>query len=327
MKMMKMMKIASLLSLLIGSQILSFGQNFGSRFSSMPKWPEKVEAGEIEFRVVKDDVRNKRFAYATNHFELKSLVRLKPQDAEQIMLVFETTYAAMKVMPYGLDKRIPKDLDVTLFASHDAYVKAGGYRFDIARYDIGEEVLLLSPKILDAKIDASGNTVLGELKADLIVKEVSEQLLADNEFPYWLKEGIAHYMQLAPYNNGALYLAKVDVAKELKGSRMSKILKMDGLMSQKGIIESKVMDKGPAYLDSKQLASSGFVWVAYILQLSDPEVGERFAVFLDRAPGSWQRGVGSLRILTEHSSGTTMDQRISVALKSIGVKRVQFYSN
>ena len=66
--------------------------------------------------------------------------------------------------------------------------------------------------------------------------------------------------------------------------------------------------------------------MAYIFQLSDPEVGERFKKFIHRTPGSWERGANSYRILTDHSTDVGMDIRIDEALRAIGIE-VFFYED
>jgi len=312
-----------LLSLSFLSPIVT-AQGLGSRLSEPLLWPAKVGLNEIDFKVAKDDEKNQKFVYQTKHFELNTPFKLDPGDVKQVMRIFESTHTAVRAMPFNFERRMPRDFTVRLYPNHEAYIDAGGYRFDNARYIADQEVLFLSPKILDLKKSSAGHYNLGRIKTSEIIGEVTEQLLADYEFPYWLKQGIARYMELVPYKDGYFQFDQLDVTAELK--RKAKLLKEHGIMSEDGIAKSKVKDTGPAMKPAGKLTNTGFVWVAYIFQLSDPEVGERFKKFIQRTPGSWERGANSYRILTDHSTDVGMDIRIDEALRAIGIE-VFFYED
>ena len=315
--------VVVLLSLSFLSSIVT-AQGLGSRLSEPLLWPAKVGIDEIDFKVVKDDERAQKFVYQSKHFELNTPFKLEPREVKQVMRVFEATHTAVRAMPFDFERRMPRDFTVRLYSNHTAYVEAGGYRFDNARYIADEKVLFLSPQILDLKKSSAGHYNLGRIKTSEIIGEVTEQLLAGYEFPYWLKQGIARYMELVPYHDGYFQFDQLDVTAELK--RKAKLLKEHGIMSEDGIAKSKVKDTGPAMKPAGKLTNTGFVWVAYIFQLSDPEVGERFKKFIHRTPGSWERGANSYRILTDHSTDVGMDIRIDEALRAIGIE-VFFYED
>lgn len=300
----------------------SFAQTFKDRMSDELKWPEKVSVTDIGFKIVREDERNERFIYATKHFELTTPFKFAEGDAVALMRIFETTRAAIEQFPFKFVERMDREFEVQLFNTHKAYVEAGGFKFSGGRYDPMEEILLLSPSILNIRKTGSGEPIVGSIESSTVVKEVTEQVLGKNEFPYWLKEGISKYMQLAPYSDGVLNISKIDASKELQ--KRKKSLMERGIMSQDGLTQSKIKDIGPAYEVAGELSRTGFVWVAYILQLSDREVKERFEKFTARSPGSWQRGPSRYRDLIEHSDDTTMDFRIEQALKKLGLK-TSFY--
>ena len=302
----------------------SFAQTFKDRMSDDLKWPEKVAVADIGFKVVRENERVKQFIYATKHFELTAPFKLAEGDAVALMRIFETARAAIEQFPFKFVERMEREFEVQLFDNHEAYVEAGGFKFSNGRYYHKEEILLLSPRTLNLRKTSSGERIVGTIKSSSVVKEVTEQVLGKNQFPYWLKEGISQYMQLAPYKDGIFNVSKIDVVKELHKRKRS--LKEDGIMSQDGLTRSKIKDIGPAYEPASKLSSTGFVWVAYILQLSDREVKERFEKFTRRSPGSWERAPSRYHVLIEHSDDTTMDFRIEQSLNKLGLK-TSFYAD
>lgn len=187
-------------------------------------WPEAVEVrGEFE---VKDVSVGDKFLYQTPHFEFHAPIRLSESVVRDFSRIFEATYEGVKALPVGFDPIPPGDghFKTTLFETREDYFSAGGmegsggmFRWSSrgGEYVSGEIMVPLT----SLGVERVGNRFKIDYDKDsgTLTHEIVHQVAVRWSIlgvPVWFSEGLAEYIQAAPYSKGTMRFTSMPRAVE-----------------------------------------------------------------------------------------------------------------
>ncbi len=170
-------------------------------------WPRSATAGEnSRVTTVSEDAAGGAFVYRSRHFQLNSPIALPSGVTGDMAKVFESTLAAIRAAPLGLDPETPEDLyQVHFYATPDDYADAGGPGGTGGRYHGHSKRMLILMPNLGIGVEPAGRTSMNYKGNEFILKhEVTHQILDFwiMRIPIWLNEGISEYFAAVPYRDG-----------------------------------------------------------------------------------------------------------------------------
>ena len=306
----------------LGSGNTLLARSLPSGLGTPLEWPASAQAKSVRMKKVQENPRKGLYIYESENFTF-SMPGLLSKDAEQqIATIFESTLAAIKAMPLEMERKIPRNLEVQVFRSKNAYVSAGGYLYGPGKFLFDKEVLILPPETIGIEKKSETWVPIKKFDPSRLIKEATELVISKQELPHWLSEGIGRYVGSIPYNNGTFQFSKIDAKANILSVKNR--IERGFLMRTKDVEKSKALELGPAVSPSGPLSLTGYVWVNFLLNLSDEESAMRLRKFLTRSAGSWKR-LKSYSLIGEHSSGEDLDERLKAKLNELNVE-VNYYN-
>lgn len=163
----------------------------------------------IEVEIVEENRDAGQFIYQTEHFHYTADQRLTGRVMEGLAEMFESTYLAVEVMPWGIPIIEPRTDDgrilVELYLDEDAYHKAGGVPGS-AGVASGERFLCLLSQI--GVRDTGRRLILESLENSTVLTHEMTHVLrhsGDSGLPVWAVEGFAQFMETYPWSDRGVY--------------------------------------------------------------------------------------------------------------------------
>ena len=316
-------RFALVICLCTGSSFPSFAR---TQYESEPldKWPSSFRAKNTSLEVVEEDTDKGIYKYKSESFvfDLPGAIR-KRSAMREVVEVFEATFGALMAMPLPWQEALQDTpLEVKVYATHEDFVAAGGFTFGVARYLKESNKIIVSPYMVGLKIDRNNITFAGSVESPTVITEVSLAVLARWDIPYWLRHGVSQYMSQVPYRNGGFNFRNADPKTILDWyqTRFEKsgILKIDILFAR------QKWEMKPAEAYSGPSRFTGLVLACYFLNHGDEEAKMRLRDYLlatIEGSGDW---ASRNKILSEHSSGDTLEDRLKKMVRDFYRIDVQF---
>ncbi len=188
-------------------------KNFSERWPTATTVEDKLRAKAV----LEDDAQG-NFIYETSHFRFYSPEKLSLPTVSAMGRVFEGTYTACRALPLNFpcrrfgegsrnDGERQEKMVARLYATREEYARAVGPAYARTAGIFREPEILVPFDSLG--IEKKGNSYAmasgGKLDTSTLIHELTHQMSlpgATYDVPIWFAEGIAEYMQLAPYSNG-----------------------------------------------------------------------------------------------------------------------------
>ncbi len=255
-------------------------------------WPDKVEiSGDLG---IEETGTDGQFTYHSPHFEFRSPTRLSKSVVREFARLFEATYEGVKALPVGFDPIPPKEggrFLTHLYATREDYYAAGGMQGSGGMFSWrgrGREFLSGEIKVplTSLGVEQVGNRYIIDQDKDsgTMVHEITHQvavLWSVFGAPTWFTEGLAEYMEAAPYSKGTMRFTNMTGAVEKsvmeysrdKEFRMLPVERLMTITSQEWANDLTSGNAGRNY-------RSANVLMTYFLHLDDPGNGEPVANYL-----------------------------------------------
>lgn len=169
-------------------------------------WPRQVRlAGPVPCKVVAEDLQKRRFVYESPNYRFTCDARVTDDALRNFAVMFEATRKYAMDLPLSLGG-MPRNgkLDVLLFGSQLAYVRAGGMPGSAGCFTRG--VVLVPMESLGLIEGRTGFSLDISRQNSVLVHELAHQLTPGAYFAPgargWFSEGLAEYMAVTPYNWG-----------------------------------------------------------------------------------------------------------------------------
>lgn len=178
------------------------------------KWPDFVEAPDMEITEVKEEVEGWPFIYRSTHFEFRSSSRrLSTSVVREFARVFEATFELVKALPVGFDPQPPKTgfFLTELYETEAAYLGAGGMEGSAGCFvPSGNKIMVPLPNL---GVKQVGNRWIleGDKDSGTLNHEITHQVTQKwhRNWPTWFNEGISEYVEGVRYNKGRYSLKDV----------------------------------------------------------------------------------------------------------------------
>lgn len=176
-------------------------------------WPNHLRPMR-EFRV-EEAQAGRSYIYNSDHFTMRSDVRLAPDLVREYAAVFESTHYALESLPLGLQPEKPSSgrFKVRFFRRHDDFQNAGGDLEMAAIYLKQSKEILIPLASLGVKI--VGEQVPLDPKSfnpTPLKHELTHQLMHNwlDLLPVWFAEGMAEYVSAVPFSDGEFDFTRID---------------------------------------------------------------------------------------------------------------------
>jgi len=255
-------------------------------------WPDKVEiAGEL---AIEEKPEGGEFNYFSPHFQFHSPTRLSKSVVREFARLFEATYEGVKALPVGFDPIPPSDgghFLTKLFSTREDYYAAGGipgsggmfsWRSQGRKFVSGS----ISVPLTSLGVEQVGNRYIIDPDKDsgTLVHEITHQVAVMwgvYGAPVWFVEGLAEYMEAAPYSKGTMRFTNMtgsvekSVMENSSGSEF-RMLPVESLMNLSREQWADALENGDAGKNYK----SANVLMTYFLHLDGAGNGEPVALYL-----------------------------------------------
>lgn len=173
-------------------------------------WPDRIEAPVSDVEIVQET--NELSIYRTEHFEFRSDARLSRGLVRQLAEVFEATYAAVDLLPIGLDLEPPEGnhFVTRLFSDYSDYLEAGGAPNSAGLFHRASRTILIPVDSLGLQKTSTGFTYDSRRDKRTLIHEITHQVMHSwlDLLPIWVSEGLASYMETIPYQNGQFHVRR-----------------------------------------------------------------------------------------------------------------------
>ena len=288
-------------------------------------WPDRAEPEEpVKIEIVEETFKDKVFIYASQHFQYEAPGRLTRTLVRDFAEVFEATYAAVMTMPLPWNKVPPKEpMRVRIFATMADYIAAGGLPNSAGVYVYRDHICMVPVSSLGLVATSTGFRKEGDVDIQILLHEVTHQVMHNWRIPIWLNEGMAEYMERMPYSNGTIYFRRFD-AKKVVQSEKNRIHEY-GLVHPDSLLKMTHREWNAGFHSGDLQAlyrnyQSAFVLTAFFLELDDDESSNLLRDFVDGLQNPGEQSVD----LTKHSSDLDLETRLFRALRSMGIQ-ARFY--
>lgn len=284
----------------------------GQAPQKLAPWPDKVEvAGDL---AIEEKENGGEFSYFSPHFEFRSPTRLSNSVVREFARMFEATYEGVKALPVGFNPMPPQEgghFLTKLFATREAYLAAGGLPGSGGMFSSvsrGREFVSgsISVPLTSLGVEQVGNRFIIDPGKDsgTLVHEITHQVAVMWGIygaPIWFSEGIAEYMQSAPYSKGTMRFTNMtgNVEKAVMQNQpvnQFQMLPVEKLMTiSREEWASSLEDGGAA-----RNYHSANVLMTYFLHLDGSGTGESVAAYLrDLQAGTDPRQAAATHLLRE----------------------------
>ena len=278
--------------------------------AELDDWPTSFKAEDTSIEVVEESSKENVFKYQSKNFIFELPGRVSRNEMRDVIEVFEGTYGALAVLPFGLENRTDSSrYKVRIFGSHDAFVKAGGYLYGVGRYMWKQKTLYLSPRAIGLAKKGPSYIFKDDINSLALISEISLQVLAPWDIPFWLRYGIAQYMKSVPYKNGTFSFRRVNWRNDVKalGSKIEK----PGILYIEQLVARQSRDKIPAERFGGPARFAGRILALYFLEGGDEEAQQRLRDYFADIKRTKKRQKSADLILMSHSSGESLQERVT----------------
>jgi hypothetical protein len=284
----------------------------GQAPQKLAPWPEKVETtGDLK---IEEKEIGEEFSYFSPHFEFRSPLRLSNSVVREFARLFEATYEGVKALPVGFDPMPPQEgghFLTKLFANREAYFAAGGLPGSGGMFSSvsrGREFVSgsISVPLTSLGVEQVGNRYIIDPDKDsgTLVHEITHQVAVMWGIygaPIWFTEGIAEYMQSAPYSKGTMRFSNMTgnvektVMERANGNEFQ-MLPVEKLMTISRDEWANLLVNG----DAAKNYHSANVLMTYFLHLDGSGTGEAVAAYLrDLRAGTDPRQAAATHLLRD----------------------------
>jgi hypothetical protein len=170
-------------------------------------WSEPPRLGPVQVRGPEKTADG--FVFRTDHFEFRADAALTPALINDFAEVAEATVERFRALPLRLPEIQRDPYLVLLFRERSAFEAAGGRPSDAGKYRggfPGEPGRLILPfESLGIEPFAGGFSKGRKYDNRILIHELGHELIGGTArmLPFWLNEGLAEYIALPRYFNGA----------------------------------------------------------------------------------------------------------------------------
>jgi len=188
-------------------------------------WPTDVSAEfEVDaIEIVKEDADAGLYVYRSPHFEFESPLRLSKSVVREFARIFEASFEFAKIIPIGLNPQPSKGGFYTtkLYETKDAYYADGGMEGSGGMHTYtyrGDEILssMIKVPLSNLGVEFTGTRYIVDHKkqSGILIHEIGHQITGRwlPVLPTWVKEGLAEFISVQPYDNGRFRLTQLDRA-------------------------------------------------------------------------------------------------------------------
>jgi hypothetical protein len=173
-------------------------------------WPPDIRLdGSSPSKVISEDARTGVYVYESPHYRFTCDVRLTSDVLRNFAMMFETTWKYVRAVPLGLDGGELRQgrLDVLLFETMEAYVRAGGGPRTAACFIPARGVVLAPLSSLGLRKTGTGFSLDTAGTNAVLIHELTHQLTPPSYLKPelgngWFFEGLAEYISCTPYSWG-----------------------------------------------------------------------------------------------------------------------------
>ncbi len=170
-------------------------------------WPRDVRLdGPVGCKIISEDSATRRYIYESPGYRFTSDSRITDDALRHFAVMFEATRKYAKELPIslgGVSQRGGK-LDILLFGTKQAYVRAGGPPDSAGVFTKG--VVIVPMESLGLKDVGTGFSLDIKRHNKVLVHELAHQLTPKGYFSSdsngWFSEGLAEYIACTPYTWG-----------------------------------------------------------------------------------------------------------------------------
>jgi len=280
----------------------------GAKPGTIGPWPDKVEVpGDL---AIEEKEADGEFIYFSPHFEFRAPTRLSKSVVREFARLFEATYEGVKALPVGLDPIPPKEgghFLTRLYDTREAYYAAGGIQGSGGMFSWrgrGREFVSGEIKVplTSLGVEQVGNRYIVDQDKDsgTMVHEITHQVAVMwgvYGAPTWFTEGLAEYMEAAPYSKGTMRFTNMTGAveksvMEYSRDREFRMVPVEKLMTISSAEWAQALVSGDA---GKNYRSANAL-MTYFLHLDGPGNGEPVARYL----GALREGADPREAAAEH---------------------------
>lgn len=286
------------------------------------EWPRRLKPENYDIEVVREDSSAHAYIYQTPHFEFHSNVKLARKVVRQFSQIFESTLLALNSLPLELSPKVPDDgfFQTQIFETEGQYVAAGGMPNSAGAYFRKSRKIKIPLRHLGVKKTSSSFTIDDSREINVLAHEITHQLTHEwlSKWPVWVSEGIAEYIENAPYERGTFRFDKYEAESALHWVSPS-LVRLEVLMA---------MDKGKwnkTLMENRRLAAtnyqSAFVLFYYFchLELDEDDKPRLLYDYLRAVEAGKSREVAT-QILLDGRSYEKLEESVKKAYKRAGIK-------
>jgi hypothetical protein len=298
------------------------------------EWP-KVVSVPPNFpppKTIQEDAAARTFLYETEHYQLRSDLRISPADLKELGRIFESTWLLNCLLPLNWEPTVEagnEKFQARFFAKREDYKAAGGLSGSGGVYLPQQKTLLISLPSIGAEISENKASLENDTdraaKRATLIHEITHQMMHRwlGNLPIWLSEGSAEYVAAADYNAGKFRFKQQEqqVIAQLRKRLVKEhgpaiMMPLDELLNIDGKKWTTLLAKQPDYAYGSALALT-----YYFYHLDGPEPAAMpIHAFLNEV----RNGTPYLRPLGQHllrgRPNASLQDEITRAYAKLGLK-------
>lgn len=298
-------------------------------------WPTDVSAEfEVDaIEVVKEDEAAKLYIYRSPHFEFESPLRLSTSVVREFARIFEASFEFAKIIPLGLNPQPSAGgyYKTKLYQSKEDYYVDGGMQGSGGMHTYsyrGDEILtsLIKVPLSNLGVEYTGTRYIVDHKKQsaVLVHEIGHQITGRwlPVLPTWVKEGLAEFISVQPYDNGRFRLTQLDRAIRDDVARMSgsdkefQMIGVERLMKISGDEWASELASGRGSINY----CSANVLFYYFLRLDGEGKGERLIDYLKAISAGTPEETARDEKLLAGRSFEALEQAVAEAWRGSGLR-------
>ena len=173
-------------------------------------WPRTLY-GSTNIQLLKNVKLSKKGVnvYESSHYRFITTDKVEMLKQERAAVLFEATYKLVMAMPINASAHYlaaGDKLPVYLFATYEAYYRAGGRKGTAGLYHPRKKAVLVPLPAFDVKWDGRKWLPSRAESNSLLAHEMTHQLCSGPSFSSWYIEGGAEYVAALRYTHGVYHL-------------------------------------------------------------------------------------------------------------------------
>lgn len=298
-------------------------------------WPTDASADfEVEaIEIVKEDAAAGLFIYRSPHFEFESPLRLSKSVVREFARIFEASFEFARIIPIGLNPQPSQGgyYKTKLYETKDAYYADGGMEGSGGMHTYsyrGDEILssLIKVPLSNLGVEYTGTRYIVDHKkqSSILVHEIGHQITGRwlPVLPTWVKEGLAEFISVQPYENGRFRLTQLDrsirddVARVSGSDKEFTMIGLERLMTIGGDEWAAELASGNG---SIHYCSANILFY-YFLRLDGEGKGERLIEYLKAISAGTPEETARDEMLLAGRSFAELEEAIGTGWRSSGLR-------